>query len=278
MNAFPDRNQNFITTILLAIYLFIRIILIQLLDYLFNPLPPFVVISIQLAMYLLIIALLVLSKNDLTMNNIDNLSIYLILVGGILLALNYSSSFFAILSSLVFITITFWVFFTFWKLKILSLRIHRSDIIFMIVGFLSGLFLSFLFTTPSITQLRMSTGQLTPRWSTIIIAFSINFLFHFSNAAILEEPIYRGFLWGYFRKKGWKNHYILLMTTLIFWLSHINFMDNPFSFLLFTPLAGLTFGILTWWSGSITSAIVAHSTLNSMRGLAVDVIRKFMNL
>jgi membrane protease YdiL (CAAX protease family) len=228
MNANLERRQNLLTTTLLAIYLLIRIILIQLLEYFFNPLPPSAVISIQLVMYLLIIALLVQTRNDWETNNIDRFSVLLILFGGILLGLNFSRSIFALFASIIFIAITVWVFFKFHRLNNLSLRINRSDVIFMITGFVSGLLLSLLFSIPAI--LFPQNGQLNQRmyqWAAILLSFAVNFFFHFSNAAILEEPIYRGFLWGYFRSLRWKNLSILLMTTGIFWLSHINYLDNP---------------------------------------------------
>jgi membrane protease YdiL (CAAX protease family) len=87
------------------------------------------------------------------------------------------------------------------------------------------------------------------------------------NAAVMEEPLFRGFLWGYLHARGMSDRRILLVQTLMFSVAHIYYLGvQPFSFWILVPSAGLMFGYLAWKSRSITPSLVAHSIVNSLPG------------
>ena len=44
------------------------------------------------------------------------------------------------------------------------------------------------------------------------------------NAAVWEEPLFRGFLWGYLRLAGWKNGWIWLFQALLFTAAHCYYL------------------------------------------------------
>jgi len=50
------------------------------------------------------------------------------------------------------------------------------------------------------------------------------FMAQLCNAATLEEPLFRGFLWGYLRLQGWNEKWIWLFQALLFWVGHIYYL------------------------------------------------------
>jgi membrane protease YdiL (CAAX protease family) len=86
-----------------------------------------------------------------------------------------------------------------------------------------------------------------------------------ANAAVFEEPFFRGFLWGGLRRAGWKNAWILLFQTALFMLGHLYYYGTaPLSFWIIVPLGGLIFGLLAWRSRSIGTSMAAHGFLNAV--------------
>lgn len=85
------------------------------------------------------------------------------------------------------------------------------------------------------------------------------------NASIMEEPLFRGFLWGYLRKWGLTDIKILVVQTILFWMAHIYYLGQvAFSFWILVPTAGIIFGILAWRSRSIAPSIIAHAIVNGL--------------
>jgi membrane protease YdiL (CAAX protease family) len=82
-------------------------------------------------------------------------------------------------------------------------------------------------------------------------------------AGIIEEPFFRGFLWGALRKAGWRDHWILLAQAGLFWLGHFYYAGKaPWSFWLAIPAGGLVLGLLAWRSRSIATSMLAHGCMN----------------
>lgn len=102
--------------------------------------------------------------------------------------------------------------------------------------------------------------------------FILLFITQLSNAALSEEPLFRGFIWGYLRKRNWKEYWILLFQAFIFSLGHIYYLPKlPIAFL-GTFVAGLVLGFIVWKSKNISASIVAHGLINSMGQLAIYYI------
>jgi membrane protease YdiL (CAAX protease family) len=90
------------------------------------------------------------------------------------------------------------------------------------------------------------------------------FAYHLGFASISEEPLFRGFLWGYLRRAGWKETWIWLTQAAIFMSAHLYFKDAlPFEFWIVVPLAGLILGFLAWHSRSIAPGMMAHAAFNA---------------
>lgn len=106
----------------------------------------------------------------------------------------------------------------------------------------------------------------TPVKATIPIFFSL-FLTQVRNAALTEEPLFRGFLWGYLRKRNWKEHSILLFQAFIFFIGHFYyFPSTPIAFV-GTFISGLVFGLVVWKSKNISTSIIVHGLYNSIVNL-----------
>ncbi len=152
-----------------------------------------------------------------------------------------------------------------WRSGFKPTRVNARSLLWILGGVFLGIGLSIAenfqsfwpaiyhaFTTPS-------KVELTP----VLYSTSINLLYHLSFAPINEEPLFRGFLWGYLRQLKWKESLIWPFQALLFTSAHVYLAHQfPIMFWVFIPLAGLLFGLLTWRSRSIAAAILAHGMLN----------------
>jgi membrane protease YdiL (CAAX protease family) len=86
-----------------------------------------------------------------------------------------------------------------------------------------------------------------------------------SHAAILEEPIFRGFLWGYLANRGWRDKSIWIIQGALFWLAHLSYWDRPYTFFVTVPAGSLLLGWLAWRSRSVGACMVAHGLFNALR-------------
>ncbi len=103
-------------------------------------------------------------------------------------------------------------------------------------------------------------GNMKAGVSILISAFFIQL----ANAAVSEEPLFRGFLWGYLENKGWKQYRILLFQAGLFGLGHIYYLpENPIYFL-WTILIPIILGFLVMKSKSVGSSMIAHGMVNSL--------------
>jgi membrane protease YdiL (CAAX protease family) len=104
-------------------------------------------------------------------------------------------------------------------------------------------------------------------WDRVLILSAQQLLY----AGIAEEPLFRGFLWGALRRKGWRDHRIWLAQAALFWLAHIYWLGrSPVSFWVIVPLGGLVFGLLAWRSRSIAVSMVAHGFVNGVLKVMVS--------
>lgn len=87
--------------------------------------------------------------------------------------------------------------------------------------------------------------------------------FQLSSASISEEPLFRGFFWGYMKKRGIKDIWVCLMQVMLFWFGHIYYIDTGINFWIVHPLAALLLGMLVWKTKSITYTMIFHSCINT---------------
>ena len=102
-----------------------------------------------------------------------------------------------------------------------------------------------------------------------IILFVECFVIQLSNAAVMEEPLFRGFMWGCLEKSGWRQAWILLFQATIFCIGHVYYLPHDPIFFIGTFIDALVFGFLVWKSKSIGTSMIAHGLINSLVDLIV---------
>lgn len=99
----------------------------------------------------------------------------------------------------------------------------------------------------------------------LIVSFDVPYIltFQLSSAAISEEPLFRGILWGYLRTKGMKDGWICLVQAGLFWVGHIYYIGTGINFWIIHPLLALLFGIVVWKFKSISHSMIFHTCVNT---------------
>lgn len=99
---------------------------------------------------------------------------------------------------------------------------------------------------------------------TLLSQASTGFFYQLGFAAVTEEPLFRGFLWGYLQKARWKNVWIWLFQAGLFTLGHIYYFNKyPISLWLIVPVVSLILGAIVWRSKTISSSMATHATVNT---------------
>ena len=92
-------------------------------------------------------------------------------------------------------------------------------------------------------------------------------------AAITEEPLFRGFLWGYLKKYHWKEGAILVFQTGLFMLGHAYYLKKmPLMLWVSIPLVGFGLGLLVWRSRTIATSMAAHTMVNAFTSLFAKIL------
>lgn len=158
------------------------------------------------------------------------------------------------------------------KVRAKSPKIKVKTFVWILIGIIAGIILALVLAIYKENQYKGIRVPLS--FSVIFIPFITRFMTQITNAAIFEEPFFRGILWGYLRKKKWKEIYICLFQSGLFMLGHIYYINSiPFSFWIFVPLSGLVLGLLAWRSRSIATSMFAHGIINSLSYFLVYLLR-----
>lgn len=91
----------------------------------------------------------------------------------------------------------------------------------------------------------------------------ISFFDQLLNAAVLEEPLFRGFMWGFLKSVHCKEVWIWLFQAALFWLGHIYYLGTLNISFFTVPCVALVLGLLSWRSKSIGNSMIAHGLINS---------------
>jgi membrane protease YdiL (CAAX protease family) len=116
-------------------------------------------------------------------------------------------------------------------------------------------------------SLQINKNDLTfrPDLFDLLAPVAMSFPYQLGYAAVTEEPLFRGFLWGYLRKSGWKEIWIWLTQAGLFALGHIYYLNKaPLSFGIIVPVGALVMGLFAWRSRSIATSMAAHGAMNAL--------------
>lgn len=89
-------------------------------------------------------------------------------------------------------------------------------------------------------------------------------LYQLGYAAVSEEPLFRGFLWGGLKSAKVKEYWILLIQAFLFMIGHIHLLDTaqPGLFFGITFVNALLFGLIVWRSRSLAASMGMHGFAN----------------
>jgi membrane protease YdiL (CAAX protease family) len=157
-------------------------------------------------------------------------------------------------------------------------KIQKTNLRWFTIGVLAGIATALLLGYPM--SLQIDKSELAGRpdlWPMLVMAI-LSFVYQLGYAAVTEEPLFRGFLWGYLRKLKWPEWWIWLFQAGLFMLGHIYYVTTaPISFWIIVPTGGLVLGWLAWRSRSIATSMAAHGAMNAL-GYTVGYIIAYSRL
>ena len=80
----------------------------------------------------------------------------------------------------------------------------------------------------------------------------------------MEEPLFRGFLWGYLKKYNQSDMTICIIQVLLFWFGHIYYMNTGLNFWIFHPIAAFSLGLIIIKTRNIAYSLISHALINSI--------------
>ena len=90
-------------------------------------------------------------------------------------------------------------------------------------------------------------------------------IYQMGTAALAEEPLFRGFMWGTLRQLGCTDLVICFIQGALFAVGHLYYLFSaPYSFWVLVPTAALLLGVIAWRSRSILFSMIAHAILNGL--------------
>lgn len=156
--------------------------------------------------------------------------------------------------------------------------VRFGDRKWLLFGGLAGLSLVLVNSFPMSLQIVNANQDHRNYISSHLINGLVWIPYQIGYAAVNEEPVFRGFLWGFLRKSGWRDIWIWLFQAGLFVFAHLYYIDSaPISFWFIIPLYALVFGWLAWRSRSISTSIVAHGVSNGL-GYALGYIIAVLRL
>lgn len=101
---------------------------------------------------------------------------------------------------------------------------------------------------------------MNPTWPKEALGFPVGFLI----AGGCEEPLFRGFLWGYLKGNRWPEWLIWIFQAGLFGLAHAYYFydfADPWIWQR-TFLGGLIFGLIAWKTRSVVASALVHGVVN----------------
>jgi membrane protease YdiL (CAAX protease family) len=223
-------------------------------------------VTYDLLGYLLLLIILIEQKKNLGLNNVDSFSlILLVLFHTSAYYSNYSSGLKNIMALVnLLIAIIFSVIFIKNKNKDIS-QFSIKQIFVLLIGLIVGLCIA-------IFKIQLNNSDLLILASKNPIPFINSIIVSLSVFAIREEFIYRGVIWGYLRRKGVNDWWIIVTSSLVWVFAHSNIYGNTPELINFIGL-GIIFGILVKVTKSINISIGVHAGYSSFLVLQDLIIK-----
>lgn len=233
--------------------------------------PQWLLPSEQIATYLLIALLIYVCRPHLAHYHFTKLALALFLLApllnfaGLALAeLNLNTDLVVIASELAISAVLSVILL---RQRSAALGLGNDTVRGLVIALAVGFGLGIAFGTYFLIE---QFGRMPPSGPTAPFSDGIPFvigltLVQLAGAAILEEPLFRGFGWGALRDWGLRDPAVLILQALLFAVSHIYYVKfAPISFWIIVPTVGLVLGLLAWRTRSIATTIIAHALVNAV--------------
>ena len=200
--------------------------------------------------YLILFVMIYAQRNNLTNNNIDFLSIILLLLFPAFS--DYSNISIGLQDLLGFINLAIAIVFAVIFKKNKNKEVVKFSVyqlLYLLLGLILGLSIA-------VIKVQFSHSGLLMLAFTHPLQFIYSILL--SLSFIGDEFLFRGFLWGYLRVKGIKDNWIIVITALLWGLVQINVYNN-LPELINIIIFGIIIGFLVKKTKSINASLGARS-------------------
>jgi membrane protease YdiL (CAAX protease family) len=253
-NKVSNKNINKISIVCIIMLFVFRIPLLGLSKFIFSQsIIPIIYQIFIIGTYLFTALFIWLERDKLSDYHMDAISIIIFTLGPLWFL--YTNLYIRIPMIIVGLFLLISLFIVNCKLP----KITIKTIMWIIIGILAGTITTLI--TNYFSSKQISNVGMKATFAELMKLF----LTQLTNAAILEEPFFRGCLWGFLRKMNCKEFTIYLVQVGLFWLGHIYYINTvPYSFWILVPLSGLVLGFLAWRSRSIGTSMVTHGVINGL--------------
>jgi membrane protease YdiL (CAAX protease family) len=256
------KNLNLI--LLITYFIFRVVFRILIISWGPNPITNSTILD--LCLYLIIVILLFHNKGNLIFYNINKTAFFILIISGFFPRLVDMSPLMIILQ------IIFWglgglLLYSYLK-KFFFLRNLERVLFWSILGVIGGISITFFFTSILIVLNKLPLGSNSVINNvTTFIGFFITFLF---SSVGLEEAVFRGFLWGTLREFKLSEQLILLLTACVFWLSHINYLNHPWTFWVVLPTISVFLSWIVYKCKMCSPSFFSHAAINATQVMFRD--------
>lgn len=216
-------------------------------------------VGLYLAFFIVIAMFIWNNRRNLTAYHLDKSSLFIFLVVGALFRAKGVDNLITLaLESIIFLCVVIFGVMLLWsKIKFET---------FSIINKWNGLAILFGLVFAFFIVMVSKNTEIGPVFeqSLFVSAFNYakNILAEMGATVIIEEAVFRGFLWGTLRNYKWQENKILIFQAFMFWISHLDHW-NSLSMLVLLPIMSLLLGFLAKKSKSILPPIIVHAMYNA---------------
>jgi len=215
---------------------------------------PWIPVSYQVLTYLLSASIIWIERENLIKINFDGFSLIFFIVFRTIFFVSFAPRIYAYISVIMFTVIAGVLLFRLNKSgHLYNLRPEIKEIKWLLYGVVVGI---------SIGIIPILVKQITGDINFSFYGLAFAFWFNLSNISIDEEPLFRGFIFGYLRDKGFNYRGIIILQAIIFTIVHLAYWRKPVTLLLIF-IVSIAYGILAWRSRSIAPSMIAHAWFNA---------------
>ncbi len=217
--------------------------------------------------YLITAVLIWRERDHLSFFFIGKLAVIIFIAGKpyqVLIGLLGLAPYMKVLYVLPFLPIAIGLLVALWKARPKSMTNPPQILRWSLAGILAGI--GFAFFVAYLNNFQAFEQGYSPAIKDLLLIPSVQL----GSAATYEEPLFRGFLWGFLRQRGWKDLHILLAQAGLFWFSHpVHAFLYPLSFWVICPLSGLLLGLVAWRARDIAPSMFAHGLIDGLGQILV---------